>query len=293
MAIAQIAVECSDVLGESAVWHPKSGTLYWLDLARPGIHSLMLSTGEHSIRAIDALPPLGALVRSTSARHLLLARRDGIVVLDRLDGSERFVAHPAQGRDDLVYNDAAADSKHRLWIGTAEEADENPTAVLFCVEPSGRSRVADKGFTVGNGPALSPDGVTMYFSDTSAGRILAYSVDSDGALSERRIFASIPEEDGLPDGLAVDAEGGVWAAHWGGSQVSRWSPDGVMSGKVRVPTPNVTSLAFAGPGLTQLFMTTASEPFAECMVQPGSGALYVVEPGVAGNPVGESSLGFA
>ena len=292
MTVAQIAVDCSDALGESAVWHPETGTLYWLDLARPRIHSLVLATGDHTTLLVHARPPLGALVRSTSERHLLLARRDGIVVINPLDGSERFVAHPAEGRDDLVYNDAAADSQHRLWIGTAEESERNPTAVLFSVEPSGVSRVADRGFTVCNGPAFSPDGVTMYFSDTSARRILAYSVDGDGSLSERRVFASIPEENGFPDGLAVDVEGGVWVAHWGGSQVSRWSSDGVRSGSVRVPTPNVTSLAFAGQGLTQLFMTTASEPYGESIVEPGSGALYVAVPGVAGHPVAASSLGF-
>jgi len=292
MTVAEIAVDCSDELGESAVWHPQTGTLYWLDLARPRIHSLVLTTGEHSTLLVDARPPLGALVRSTSEHHLLLARRDGIVVLDLLDGSERFVAHPAEGRHDLVYNDAAADSRHRLWIGTAEEAEKNPTAVLYSVEPNGASRVADGGFTVCNGPAFSPDGSTMYFSDTSAGRILAYHVDGDGSLLERRVFASIPEKDGYPDGLAVDSEGGVWVAHWGGSQVSRWSSDGVKSGSVRVPTPNVTSLAFAGAGLTQLFITTASEPYGGSIVEPGSGALYVAVPGVAGHPAEASSLGL-
>lgn len=132
----------------------------------------------------------------------------------------------------------------------------------------------------------------MYFSDTSAGRILAYEVGRDGTLSERRVFASFAEGEGLPDGLATDSEGAVWAAHWGGSQVSRWSPNGVRIGTVQVPTPNVTSLAFAGPDLTQLFVTTASEPYGASTVRPGSGALYVVVPGVTGHPVGASSLGF-
>jgi sugar lactone lactonase YvrE len=122
----------------------------------------------------------------------------------------------------------------------------------------------------------------MYVSDTLAGCVLAYDVDDSGALSGRRVFARIADAEGVPDGLAVDAEGGLWAAHWGGSRISRWAPDGGRSETVAIPTTNVTSLAFGGPGLGTLFVTTASDPYGGEPVEPGSGALYALEPGVAG-----------
>lgn len=293
MIVVDLAVDCCDVLGESAVWMPESGTLFWLDLMRPKLNSLVLATGEFSDRKLDPDVPLGALVRSAVPGRLVLAKRDGIVLLNPADGAELPLAHPASGRDDLGYNDAAADRQGRLWIGTCELSESHATAVLYAVEADGSSKIADDGFIVCNGPVFSPDGSTMYFSDTLSRTVLAYDCDSSGGLDGRRVFARIDESEGFPDGLAVDSEGGVWVAHWGGGRISRWSSQGARSETVLLPTANITSLAFAGPELSSLFVTTASDPFDDGPAKPGSGALYVLEPGVSGVPDWPCGLGAA
>lgn len=293
MIAVDLAVDGSDVLGESAVWMPESGTLFWLDLMRPKLNSLVLATGEFSSREMDSNVPLGALVRSAIPERLVLAKRDGIVLLNPADGAELPLAHPARGRHDLGYNDAVADQHGRLWIGTCELSESRATAVLYAVGTDGSSEIADDGFIVCNGPVFSPDGSTMYFSDTLSRTVLAYDLDGGGRLSGKRVFARIDESEGFPDGLAVDSEGGVWVAHWGGGRISRWSSQGVRSETVLLPTTNVTSLAFAGPELSTLFVTTASDPFDDGPASPGSGALYVLDSGVSGAPGWPCALGGA
>jgi D-xylonolactonase len=293
MIVVDLAVDGSDVLGESALWVPESGTLFWLDLMRPKLSSLVLATGEFSSKELDPSVPLGALVRSVIPGQLVLARRNGVILLNPADGAERPLAHPASGRDDLGYNDAAADRQGRLWIGTCELSESHPAAVLYAVEADGSSEIADDGFIVCNGPVFSPDGSTMYFSDTLSRTVLAYDLDGGGRLGGKRVFARIDESDGFPDGLAIDSEGGVWVAHWGAGRISRWSPQGVRSETVLLPTTNVTSLAFAGPELSTLFVTTASDPCDDGPATPGAGALYVLEPGVSGAPDWPCALGVA
>jgi D-xylonolactonase len=290
---AEIAVDCGNILGESPVWDPESGMLHWLDLARPGMNSMHVGTGRVFGHAIETRAPLGALVRSTRAGCLLLARRDGIVLVDLESMVERTVAHPLAGRMGLAYNDAGTDNQGRLWVGTAELTETRPDAVLFKLESDGSSTIAESGFTVSNGPAFSADGATMYVSDTLAGRVLTYDVDADGTLRNKRVFVQLDETEGIPDGLAVDVEGGIWIAHWGGSRITRWTPDGTLSETILVPTPNVTSMAFAGEGMATLFITTAAHPDGGRVADAGSGALYIASPGIAGLPDWPCSLGDA
>lgn len=290
---ADIAVDCGNTLGESPVWEPETGMLHWLDLARPSLNSLDIGTGLVSRHAVASPAPLGALVRSTTAGSLLLAKRDGIVLVDLESMAERAVAHPLLGHVGLAYNDAGTDSQGRLWIGTAELTETHPDAVLFRLEPDGSSTVAESGFTVSNGPAFSADGATMYVSDTLAGSVLTYDVDADGTLRNKRVFLQLDETEGIPDGLAVDVEGGIWIAHWGGSRITRWTHDGTLSETILVPTPNVTSMAFGGEGMATMFITTAAHPYGGGVVSPGAGALYIASPGVAGLPDWPCSLGDA
>jgi sugar lactone lactonase YvrE len=143
----------------------------------------------------------------------------------------------------------------------------------------------DSGFHVSNGIGWSPDDRVMYFADSAHGKIYAYDFDLDsGEVANRRAFVSMPEGNGLPDGLSVDSEGGVWVACWDGWSVTRYGPDGVVDRIVPLPVPRPTSCTFGGPDLTTLFVTTArirlsSQVLADA---PLSGSVLAVDAGVRG-----------
>ena len=144
----------------------------------------------------------------------------------------------------------------------------------------GRQSKSSPG-SLSNGIGWSSDGRTMYHVDTLALSVAAFSFDAlTGALGPPRVLIDFERDDGFPDGIAVDAEGCIWVAFWLGSRVGRYSPAGKLLGVVEVPTPLVTSRAFGGPTLEDLYITTASRDLAPAA--PGAGDLYLARAGVAG-----------
>ncbi|MBN9022998.1 MAG: SMP-30/gluconolactonase/LRE family protein, partial [Rhizobiales bacterium] len=139
------------------------------------------------------------------------------------------------------------------------------------------------GFLVSNGPAVSPDGRLLYFNDSFGRRTLVYDLDpGDPMPRNRRLFAQY--DSGVPDGMTVDAEGGVWVAFWEGWRVARYTPEGALSETVALPCPNVTSVCFAGPGLDTLVITTAREGMdaATLAAHPEAGHTFALTPGWTG-----------
>ena len=138
-----------------------------------------------------------------------------------------------------------------------------------------------------NALCWSPDSATMYFTDSYSHQIWAFDFDLDsGTFENKRVFAAIPEDEGVPDGATVDAEGFVWCAHMFGGRVSRFAPDGSVERTIALPVPQVTSCAFGGPELATLYVTTASLRMdrAALAEQPLAGALFAADPGVRGLP---------
>ena len=154
---------------------------------------------------------------------------------------------------------------------------------LGLLENNCRPRLIETGMAVVNGPAFTPDGRTMYVCDSAAGRIMAYDIEGSAAHS-RRIFAEMTVAEGLPDGVTVDSEACLWCAHWDGGRVTRFSPAGKRLLTVPIPAPRVTSVAFGGPGLATLFVTTARQGLsADALEQfPASGGLFAIETGICG-----------
>ena len=141
------------------------------------------------------------------------------------------------------------------------------------------------GVTISNGLEWSPDGSRAYYDDTATHRVDVFDYDRDTGLTGRRPFVVLPD-DGNPDGLTVDAEGGVWVALFGSGAVQRYTPDGVLDQVVELPTPQVTACTFGGPELDQLFITTSREGMAPGD-DPLAGCLFRADVGVAGLPVRE------
>jgi sugar lactone lactonase YvrE len=146
---------------------------------------------------------------------------------------------------------------------------------------------------VSNGLDWSPDGTTLYYTDSMRRLIWRFPFDmQSGTLGPREVFANVPQDQGCPDGLTVDAEGFVWSAHWNGWRVTRYDPDGRVERVLRLPVPRVTSLCFGGPDLDTLYMTSAligltSEQLLEA---PLSGALFSCQPGVTGRPANYANV---
>jgi xylono-1,5-lactonase len=147
--------------------------------------------------------------------------------------------------------------------------------------------LGDAGFAISNGPAFSKDGHTMFFNDSLGKQTFAYDIGNQSLLPRnRRVIRYYAGDEGLPDGNTVDAEGNIWTAHWGGSQISQMTPSGEVLKAYSVPALNVTTLCFGGADYKTLYITTARDGMTEVQLQaqPLSGSLFSIQPGVRGHP---------
>ncbi len=267
------------ILAECPIWDGRR--LLFLDLANPTIIELWPDAPE--VRHRLSLPaPLGGLCMLRD-RGLAVCCRDGIFRLDpeslRLEG---LLSAPHQSFDVAPPNDATVHPSGSLVITTADAAEKAATAGVFLLSKGRGLQRLLSGYTVGNGPAFSPGGRTAYVADSPKRMICSYVWNASlCALEEPRRFAIGDQAPGFPDGLAVDADGGVWNARWGGAMVVRYEPDGRESCRIEVPAKLVTSCAFGGPGLRTLYITTAH---AEERGTDLGGHVFAIEVGWAGLP---------
>ena len=277
----QLHVVCSgrDRLGESALWHPAEQALYWIDFYGPTVRRWSPGASAPQSLAISRGKTIGALAFGPEGR-LLVTLDEGVHWFDRDSGRLVLLADPNQRRDGVSYNDAKVDRQGRLWVGTYDVAEQAPRGALYRIDGSGSGELADCGFVVSNGPAFSPDGTLLYFSDSVGRQLLVYHVDpATGRLSERRKFADFDDAGGLPDGICVDREGGVWCAVFGGGRVLHLTPGGEVDRVVEVPAEYTTSCCLGGEDLRTLFITSGEEAGND-----SGGAMFAVEVEVAGLP---------
>jgi sugar lactone lactonase YvrE len=184
-------------------------------------------------------------------------------------------------------NDAKCDPAGRLYAGSMSTTGQTGAAALYRVDGDWQVSTVLTGTTISNGMGWSPDGSRMYFNDTAANTVYAFDYDPDAGMATRqRVLCTLGPDDGHPDGLTVDADGYVWVACYGGSAVRRFAPSGELDGVLRLPVSNVTSCAFGGPALDELFITTAYENLSEAerAEQPDAGRVFRHRPGVTGLP---------
>jgi sugar lactone lactonase YvrE len=262
-------------LGEGPVWDGEAQTLYWVD-TRPGLVHRMAADG--SLTAWDVGQPVGAVVPRASG-GLVVAVRDGFIALDPATGELAMLAGVEQDNPQTKMNDGSCDRAGRFYAGTMGFSEEPGLGTLYRLDPDLRVTPLLTGVGISNGIGWSPDDRLMYYVDSLTHRVDVFDYDpATGAIDGRRQFAAVGEGDVVPDGLTVDAEGGVWVAVWGGHALLRHDPAGQLVQTVEFPAALVTSCAFGGAGLDRLYVTTAAGP-GDC-----AGALFVVEPGVAGLP---------
>jgi sugar lactone lactonase YvrE len=199
--------------------------------------------------------------------------------MDPVTGKLTLLAAVEQDRPETRMNDGACDRTGRFYAGTMA-ADESPgLATLYRLDPNLNVTTLATGLGISNGIGWSPDERLMYYIDSLEHRVDIFDYDpATGAIEGRRKFAAVGGGDVVPDGLTVDADGDIWVAVWGGGAVLRHDPDGRVRQTLEVPATQVTSCVFGGQDLDRLYITTAAGGGA------APGALFVVEPGVTGQP---------
>lgn len=277
----RVAVPARAGLGEGPVWEEATSRLIWVDIVGQAVHFYDPHSGEDVAVAVEQTPGV-AIPRQTGGLVLAIGHGFGFL---HPDGRFEWIEQIPQGPVTARMNDGNCDSAGRFWAGTMGLAAEADAGALYRLDPDlSITRVLDR-VTESNGIDWSPDDTLMYYVDSMERRVDVFDFDlGSGTLANRRPFAVIDGGEVLPDGLTVDAEGCVWLALWGGSQVRRYTRDGSLERVVRLPTRQITSCAFGGPELEDLYITSAREWLAAEVLEeePDAGAVFHCRPGVRG-----------
>ncbi|KAL8350363.1 hypothetical protein RB601_001239 [Gaeumannomyces tritici] len=284
-------VDLHCALGEGPYYERETNSVRFLDIKRNRLHSVSLDEGPASLKTTELDVPIGVTADIdgvSPAVKILVGLKYGMATLDRATGKYEYLSKFADdaGADDkrLRGNDGAVDPHGRFWIGTMNDFYLDgvwPEGFLVRFDGCKAKQKVLSDLTIPNSVGWSPDGKTMYFTHTTAGTILAWDYSPvDGSLSNERVLYK-HDGPGGPDGFRVDAEGNIWHAFWGEACVLRISPQGKVTGKIALPTNNVTCPEFVG---TELFITTAGDDDGSEESKKYAGGLFRVDVGVAGVP---------
>ena len=274
-----VALGASDTLGEGPWWDTTTGELWRVDILDGRAHRWNPTT--HETAEWDLGEDVGFVVPARDGQ-LIAGRRTEVSIID-LSNTEITTLVRTPGSTAARLNDGKADRAGRVWAGTIVDDQTNPQAVFGKID-NGEFVVALGGLLISNGLGWSPDDTTMYVTDSGVKTIWAFDYDIEhGELSNQRVFAT--DTDCAPDGLTVDAEGGVWSAKWDGARVVRYDEDGSISAVIEASATRLTSCAFGGSELDTLFVTSASVGLDVAEVSTtGAGSVFAIQPGVLGLP---------
>ena len=280
------------VLGEGPLWDDAQGCLWFTDIQRSE-----LLCWYHAARQLEriALPErLGSLALTDDPDRLLLALANGFALFTPASGRLDWLHRLDLGAHGLRLNDGRVDRQGRFWAGAMVEDDARALperASLYRLSPPGTAapEVLRSGIGISNSICFSPDGHHAYFADSLTGRILRYP--TSGPLGDGTLFAQT-DPGSAPDGSDVDAAGRLWNAEWGGRRVTAYNPDGSIAGRLTLPVSQVTCVAFGGPALDLLFVTSASEGLDRA-AEPHAGDVLVFEGPFKGLPAERFRLGAA
>lgn len=292
-------------LGEGPVW--SGGAVWFVDIKQSQVHRFEPATGSH--QSYNAPSPCGFLAPKRDG-SFIVGCKTGLYDFDPASGQFSLRSHVEPGFPDNRLNDGYVDHHGRLWFGSMHDPEEAPSGRLYRLDARGL-KVMDDDYVITNGPAVSPDGRTLYHNDTLKKLIYAFDLSPDGEISHKRIFARLdgdePAEvasptcyahemetrgvhgEGYMDGPVVDSAGNVWNALFFGWGVNCYAPDGRLIRKVRFPVSNVTKIAFGGPDLKTVYATTAAKGLTaeDLDKQPLAGGLFSFAVDTPGQPQNE------
>lgn len=274
-------------LGEGALWDAARGLIWWVDIRGAVLHSHHPASGLNRQQPLQSrltalgLAVGGDLIACGDAGFLRLAVDAHLHV-----HMAELLARPEE-RPGNRFNDGKVDGQGRFWAGTMDDAEEGPHGSLYCLNAQRQLHKIRTDIHVPNGPCFLADG-TVLTTDTPRGIITALQLDAQGKVQAERTFAHFSPSQGHPDGMTVDAQDHVWIAFWDGSCLRRLSPHGEVVQEIPLPVQRPTCPTFGGPGLDQLYVTSAATGLsAEALAhQPWAGGLLRLDVGVRGRPPG-------
>ena len=272
------------LVGEGPVWDDRRQALWWIDVKDPRLFRYDPASGENL--ELNMPERIGCIALRAGG-GLIGAFVTGFKWIDPETGAVTPIVDPEPDRPGNRFNDGKCDRRGRLFAGTMHNAEIECTGTLYRLDPDLSVQVMCTGVHLSNGLGWSPDDRVLYYTDSLRRTIWAYDYDLEiGAMANRRTFARVPEEAGVPDGLCVDADGYVWSAHWGGWRLTRYAPDGRVERVVKMPVPQPSCPAFGGPDLDVLYVSSAAIEMtpADFAKAPDAGGLFALDVGVRGLP---------
>lgn len=273
--------ETGAILGEGVLWDARGNQVWFVDIKGKRIHRC--DPDGSNQRSWDA-PGQVSFVVPVASGGVVCSLEDGLYrFIEQTGAFEPLLKVEAEVSTNR-FNDGYVDAKGRLWFGSMDDAESLPTGALYRYDGLIAARM-DTGYIITNGPAMSPDGRTLYHTDTLGKLVYAFDVAQDGSIGGKRVFVEL-KDGGYPDGMAVDAQGHVWVATFGGWRIDRFDAQGRKVGEVRLPCSNITKLAFGGDDLRTVYVSSARKGLtsAELAAQPLAGGLFTFQADVPGLP---------
>ena len=275
--------DTKDELGESPIWVEEEHSIYWVDIKRSLIHKLDTLNNHKSSWTFNE--SIGCI--SHISENLFIAGTKNGFKFANLESNQLIpIVDPEPDYKNNRFNDGKCDNKGRFYAGTMnDDDDDKPTGSFYIFYNDLTYKKFDEGYIITNGPAFSPDGSLIYFTDTRKGEVYVSNLNDDGTLIEKKLFISIPPNEGKPDGMTVDEEGYIWIALFGGSCVNRYNKQGKKVDTIQMPVSCITSCVFGGENLDTLFITTASFKLnnQEKNNEPHAGSLFKIKLDIKGN----------
>lgn len=271
------------LLGEGPLWDTRLDRLYWVDIKGRKVMSCDAGGGARRETPFDRQP--GCLGLTADPARLVAAFDDGFHVISEGSAQRAFIADPEPNRPGNRFNDGKVAPDGAFWAGSMDDEEIKHTGSFYRLGADGAFAAIDRDYHITNGPAFAADGATIYLNDTGKQVIYAADLTADG-IANRRPHITFGAGDGYPDGMTIDVDGGLWVAFWGGWGISRFDQAGRREEQVRLPVAQTTSVAFGGPDLATLYVTSARKNLGpdDLAAQPLAGGLFSLDAGRRGRP---------
>lgn len=273
--------EIPALLGEGPLWDEQENAVYWVDILNNTVHRYGLKDGAKTSWKFDF--EVTSLSRRASGGFVGTVK-EGFAEINFSTLSAKPIELPEAGVAGNRFNDGKVDNSGRYWAGTMDIDQVGANGALYRMDADLSVRKVDDDYIICNGPTFNVDNSVIYHTDSMKNQVYAYDIAGDGSISNKRVFADIPEEDGVPDGMTTDSEDCVWVAHFGGARLTRFSPAGEILEVVPIPALNITSCAFGGADLDTLYITSARFHMEDSALEqyPLAGSFFGYKPGVKG-----------
>jgi sugar lactone lactonase YvrE len=275
-------VSVENELGEGVIWDAAGAAAWWTDIQGSALYRY--SPQDKQLDQWATPERLGCFALVVDSDNLICGFATGFAYFNPATGAIQWLSKIEQNNPGTRLNDGRADRQGRFWAGAMVESGEQGAGALYCLDHQLQVSSPLSGLSISNGLCWSPDGKLMYHTDTPSRRIYRYDFDTDnGAISNQSLLVRT-DKGCFPDGATVDAEGYIWSAQWAASQVVRYSPQGDVDFVLPLPVSQPTCVAFGGPTLNQLFITSAYQGMdtQARKAEPQAGNLFIFQTDIKG-----------